>query len=67
MSYDELRQKYRKIIRQIDEISNFDNTTLHALTQSIKGNWGDQLGSLSGVLDPFDGLWRALKPTVSRI
>ena len=25
-------------------------------------SWGDHLGSVSGVLDPFGGPWRALKP-----
>ena len=28
----------------------------------IKGSWGDHLGSISGVLDPFRDLQRAPKP-----
>ena len=30
--------------------------------KSIRGSWGDHLGSISGVLDPLRGLQRAQKP-----
>ena len=29
-----------------------------------RGSWMDHLGSISGVLDLFGGLWRGPKPTV---
>ena len=32
--------------------------------KSIRGSWGDHLGSISGVLDLFGGLWRAPKPNL---
>ena len=35
--------------------------------KSIRGSWGDHLGSISGVLDPFRGLLRAQKPKMRPI